>query len=70
MANRAKQPKFSVKLLSHDNITLTTGESLKLTTIRFQMSEKEIMEWVTYYVRVDEVSRAYVNPGQEWKSNP
>jgi hypothetical protein len=29
-----------MKLLSHDNKTLTTGESLKLTTIRFQMSEK------------------------------
>ncbi len=51
-----------MKLLSHDNKTLTTGESLKLTMIRFQKIEKEIMEWVTNYVRVDEVSRAYVKP--------
>jgi hypothetical protein len=58
------------RLLSHDNKALTTGESLKLTAVRFQMSEKEIMEWVTNYVRVDEVSRAYVKPGQEWKNNP
>ncbi len=33
------------------------------------MSEKKIMEWVTNYVRVDEVSGAYVKPGLEWKSN-
>jgi hypothetical protein len=59
-----------MKLLSHVNKTLTTGESLKLTTIRFQMSEKETMEYVTNYVRVDEMSRAHVKPGQEWKINP
>ncbi len=47
---------------SHDNKAMTTGESLKLTAVRFQMSEKEIMEWLTNYVRVDEVSRAYVKP--------
>ncbi len=59
-----------MKLLSHDNKALTTGESLKLTAVRFQMSEKEIIEWVTNYVRVDELSRAYVKPGQEWKKIP
>ncbi len=59
-----------MKLLLHDNKALTTGESLKLTAVKLKMSEKEIMEWLTNYVRVDEVSRAYVKPGQEWKSNP
>ncbi len=34
------------------------------------MSEKVIMEWLTNYVRVDEVSISYVKPVQEWKSNP
>ncbi len=34
-----------MKLMSHDNKALTTGESLKLTANIFQMSEKEIMEW-------------------------
>jgi hypothetical protein len=46
-------------VLSVSGRRLTNGDTLEITPVRFQMSEKEIMEWASNLVRVDEVSRAY-----------
>ena len=55
------------RVMSFDRKALTTGRILETSSVRFQMSEREIMDWVTNYLRVEEMSRAYAKPG--WREN-
>ncbi len=48
-----------MQMMSYSGRRLTTVLTLEIQPVRLQMSDREIIEWVSNYIRVDEISRAF-----------
>ncbi len=48
-----------MQIMSYWGRRLTIGSTLEIRPVRLQISDKEIIEWVSNYIRVGEILRAY-----------